>query len=101
MEKAFTHENSLIVFNLKNVLEDNGIECSIKNEYSGSGAGVLAPFDTWPEIWVENKTQLARAEKIIQQTMNDLSTRDEWVCPDCGERNDGHFYICWNCDREK
>lgn len=99
MEKAFTHENSLIVFNLKNVLEDSGIECSIKNEYSSSGAGVLAPFETWPEIWVENKVELEKAEKIIQDTLNDSSTGDEWICSDCGETNSNHFKICWNCNK--
>lgn len=99
MEKVFTHENSLIVFNVKNVLQDNGIECLIKNEYSGSGAGVLAPIETWPEIWVENKIQLAKAEKIIADTLTDLSPGSEWICDECGENNANHFKICWNCNK--
>lgn len=99
MEKVFTHENSLIVFNVKNVLEDNGIECSIKNEFSSSGAGVLSPLETWPEIWVEDKVQQEMAEKIIEETLNDLSADGEWLCSECGENNSTHFKICFNCNK--
>ena len=101
MEKVFTHENSLIVFNIKNVLEDHGIECLIKNEFSSGGAGVLSPLETWPEIWVDNKEQADSAEKIINDTMTDLSSGAEWICSLCKENNASQFNICWNCNSQK
>lgn len=101
MEKVFTHENHLIVFNLKNILEDHGIDCSIKNEYSSSGAGVLSPLETWPEIWVENKTESLKAEQIIAQTLGDFTSGKEWICTNCGEKNSANFKICWNCNQAR
>ena len=100
MEKVFTHENSLIVFNIKNVLEDHGIECLIKNEFSSGGAGVLSPLETWPEIWVDNKIQADRAEKIIDDALKEQSTGSEWVCSECGESNSSNFNMCWNCNKQ-
>lgn len=54
MKKVFTHENRLIVFNLKNLLQEQGIECLVKNEFASGGVGDLSPFETWPELWVLN-----------------------------------------------
>jgi len=34
MKKLYTHENRMIIFNLKNVLEGEGIDCSVINEYA-------------------------------------------------------------------
>ncbi len=99
MKKLFTHENRLIVFNLKNVLEEQGINCFIENEFSSSGAGVLAPFETWPEIWVE-QYQFDKAEGIVSDMLNNQSSKADWVCSECGESNGSKFEVCWNCNKE-
>ena len=39
MKKLYTHENRMIIFNLKNVLEREGIQSVVMNEYSSGGAG--------------------------------------------------------------
>ena len=54
MKKLYTNENRMIIFNLKNVLLSKGIECSVINEFASGGAGDLATFDTWPELWVSD-----------------------------------------------
>jgi len=99
LKKLFTHENRLIVFNLKNLLQEQGISCHIENEFSSSGVGVLAPFETWPEIWVTEDSQFDRADQIISETLNNQTTSVEWICSHCGESNAGNFNICWNCER--
>ena len=53
----------MIIFNLKNVLEDAGIDVVIMNEFASSGAGDLATFDTWPELWVGNDSQFEQAQE--------------------------------------
>lgn len=97
MKKVFTHENRLIVFNLKNLLEDQGIECVIKNEFSGGGVGDLAPLDTWPELWVSNDDCFDRAESLINDIHNGHADEDVWLCRQCGEKNTANFQVCWNC----
>jgi len=98
VKKVFTHENRLIVYNLKNLLEEHGIECIIKNEFASGGVGDLAPFETWPELWVTEDHQFKQADQLIQETLTEPSIEPEWVCPHCGETNEGNFQLCWKCN---
>lgn len=96
MKKLFTHENRMIVFNLKNVLLAEGIETFVVNEFAAGGAGDLATFDTWPELWVEDEARLEQAQAIIQGILSNRGT-DDWFCRTCQEQNDASFQFCWNC----
>jgi len=98
MKKLFTHENRMIVFNLKNVLQAEDIETIVVNEFAAGGAGDLATFDTWPELWVENDAKLEQAQVIIQGILSGSATND-WVCSNCQEQNDASFQFCWKCGR--
>lgn len=97
MKKVFTHENRLILFNMKNVLEDNGIECLVKNEFASGGVGDLAPFETWPELWVD-EDDAEKAQGIFAGL--NQSDQSDWSCARCGETNASSFKICWNCATE-
>jgi len=96
MKKLFTHENRMIVFNLKNVLQAEGIETIVVNEFAAGGAGDLATFDTWPELWVEDDDKLEQAQVIIQGILSGSATND-WFCRNCQEQNDASFQFCWKC----
>jgi hypothetical protein len=96
MKKLFTHENRMIVFNLKNVLQTEGIETIVVNEFAAGGAGDLATFDTWPELWVEDEARLEQAEAIIQDIQGG-SANNDWFCRNCQEQNDVAFQFCWKC----
>ena len=98
MKKLFTHENRMIVFNLKNVLQAEDVETIVINEFAAGGAGDLATFDTWPELWVEDDAQLEQAQVIIQGILSDSPTND-WFCSNCQEQNDASFQSCWKCGR--
>ncbi len=88
----------MIIFNLKNLLEDAGIEAVVMNEFSSGGAGDLATFDTWPELWIENDRDWSKAETIVNNVIVDRPS-DDWFCRGCQEPNDRSFEICWNCGR--
>ena len=62
MKKIFTHENRMIVFNMKNLLQGEGIDSFVINEFAAGGAGDLATFDTWPELWIEDDARVQQAE---------------------------------------
>ena len=96
MQKVFTHENRLIVFHFKNILNDEGIDCQIKNEFAAGGAGDLAPFDTWPELWVSDNDKIRALDIILQQDEKTPPGKD-WLCQSCGEINDSNFQVCWQC----
>ena len=98
MKKVFTHENRMILFNVKNLLESEGIEIRVVNEFAGGGAGDLPTFDTWPELWVEDDNLYERARAIVD-TVLDENHGSDWFCRGCGEKNAAAFAICWNCGR--
>ena len=100
MKKVFTHENRLIVFHIKNLLEEQGISCSIKNEFASGGVGDLSPFETWPEIWVDDE-QSDQADQVILENARAEPMAKDWVCTVCGEVNDSQFKICWKCNAGK
>ena len=96
MKKVFTHENRLIVFHIKNLLEEAGINCQIKNEYASGGVGDLSPFETWPEVWVSDE-DAEQAKSIIKMNTEAATGESAWNCAHCGETNDANYRICWNC----
>jgi Putative prokaryotic signal transducing protein len=86
-----------IVSNVKNVLELNGISCTITNEFLSAGAGELPPIEAWPQLWVA-EVDAERASEIIETAEKDLGEPQEtWVCPKCREEIEGQFSDCWNC----
>jgi hypothetical protein len=94
MKKLFTHENRLIVSNIRNLLEGEGIECQLRNEFAGGGVGDLAPFDIWPELWVADE-DIGRGIEVLNELQQENLIRRQ--CPACGAENDGHFRLCWQC----
>lgn len=97
MKKIYTHENRFIVWNAKNILENEGIDCVVQNEYASSGIGDLSPFETWPELWVLDDNEAERAADIIDDAFNARQRRRAWRCPKCHEINGPAFEICWKC----
>ena len=98
MKKVFSHENRMILFNMKNVLQGEGIETVVVNEFAAGGAVDLPTFDTWPELWVEDESSFEQAQEIVQEILSGDETA-AWFCRGCQEQNDGVFRICWNCGR--
>ena len=96
MKKLFTHENRMIVYNLKNLLQGEGIDTIVTNEFAAGGAGDLATFDTWPELWIEDEDRLEQAQAIIRGIQTDTESVD-WFCRACREQNDASFQFCWKC----
>ncbi|CAD7846808.1 MAG: hypothetical protein [Olavius algarvensis Gamma 3 endosymbiont] len=98
MKKIFSHENRMIVFNMKNLLQADGIETVVVNEFAAGGVGDLATFDTWPELWLEDESRLAEAEAILRDVQTNNGGRS-WFCRQCQEQNEAAFQICWKCGR--
>ena len=97
MRKVYTHENRLLVFHYKNLLDEQDIECFIKNEFSSGGVGELSPFETWPELWVVNDEDVEQAEKLCHPVASAKAGARH--CPHCGEINESNFHLCWHCGK--
>jgi len=86
-----------MVENVKNVLELDGIRCTVSNEYLSAGVGQLPPIETWPQLWVA-EMDAERASKIIEAAeKNTGGSEGMWICPKCHEEIEAQFSDCWNC----
>jgi hypothetical protein len=96
MKLIYTHENSFLVSNIKNIVENKGLSVFLKNEFAAGGSGDLAPLETWVELWIANDSDYDQAMSIIDDFQKSDSKPD-WLCNSCGEENSGSFEFCWNC----
>jgi hypothetical protein len=99
MKKIYTHENRLMVSNIKNILQRRGFEVFIKNEHVGSLIGEVSAFDSWLELWLVDETDFELASRILQNLKLD-SEAEDWLCQRCAEENAASFELCWNCGTE-
>ena len=66
MKMIYTHENRLIVSNIKNILQRRGFEVFVKNEHAVSMIGEVSAFDSWLELWLVDEDDFALASDVLQ-----------------------------------
>lgn len=98
MKMVYSNENSFIVNNVKNLIEAQAIAVFLKNEFAQGAVGEISAFDSWPEVWVVNDSDFARAIDIVQSSQSNNAV--DWICKNCAEANDPSFEICWKCQYE-
>jgi len=97
---VFTNQNIALVGSVRSYLEENGIACQLRNEYSSSVMGEVSFFLVWPELWVSQDNAL-RASELIKDLDRPERNGPEWRCRNCAEANPGTFDICWQCTKSK
>lgn len=97
MKRLITHESLAHVGHLKNVLEQSGIACVIRNDQLSGGLGEIPFLDCLPELWVLRDQDLARAEALLEAAARAPEQRGDWRCRACNEVNEGQFAVCWQC----
>lgn len=97
MKRVYSHPNNLLVHHMRNVLENAGIDCQLRNEFLTGGAGDLPLVDCWAEVWVAEHS-VARAEQLIHAHSEALTAPQlDWRCDSCGTQCEGQFDSCWHC----
>lgn len=95
MKHVLTLSESAELELLKNILEEGGIHCVLKNEPLAQ-AMPISPFTA--ELWVVNDDDLPRARELCQDWFAPAPDAVEyWVCPACGQRLGSRFDTCWKC----
>lgn len=90
-----------MVFQIKQLLEDRGIPCFVKNEFAIGAMGELSPMDVMPEVWLSDAEWLPKAKQFIDELTAQQSATATWVCAKCQEKNAGNFELCWQCGTDK
>ena len=97
MKRLTTHDSLAYVGLLKNVLEQSGIVCVIRNDLLSGGVGEIPFLECLPELWVLEDKDLARAATLLKNFEEPAGRTAQWCCAACGERNEGQFAVCWQC----
>jgi hypothetical protein len=84
---------------LKNMLEDAGIPCDLRNQQL-SQALPSAPFDL--ELWIENDDDYWRAQDLSEAWFHPPpGATGSWVCAGCGQNVGSQFDSCWKCGAKR
>jgi len=107
VKRVASHESLAYLGHLRNVLEQSGIACLIRNEQLSGALGEIPFLECLPELWVVRDDQLGAAESLLEELRNAdaaATPAPVWRCASCGELNEGQFAACWHCgqpdDRE-
>ncbi|MCA9472707.1 MAG: DUF2007 domain-containing protein [Nitrospirales bacterium] len=102
MKKLYVSQNLIEVETRKEMLDQEGILCTIKNQQGSSLAGEVPFVEVFPELWVINDDDYPRAKEILDKWDEAANVNAErWTCPNCGEQHEGEFTTCWKCGRER
>jgi hypothetical protein len=99
VKRLTSNESIAYLAHLKNLLEQSGIGCVIKNEQLSGGLGEIPFLECLPELWVVHDSQLAEAQSLLEELTQCSPSAPAWLCTACGETNEGQFAACWHCGR--
>lgn len=102
MKRVYVSSSLADAGHARNLLEQEGIRCMIKNETLVGGLGEIPFLDCQPEVWVLDDANEERARRVLHAALHagtPPDTRGEWRCAECGETNEPQFAACFNCGR--
>jgi hypothetical protein len=97
VKRLASHESIAYLGHIKNLLEQSGIRCIIKNEQLSGGLGEIPFLECLPELWVVADMQFAEAQALLEDLERSSPSAAAWRCAACGELNEGQFAACWHC----
>jgi len=102
MKKLYVSQSLIDVESRKELLDQAGILCSIKNQRSAMLGGEIPFVEVFPELWVLQDEDLEQAQKFLEdwEKAKPLETTG-WTCAHCGEIHQKEFTTCWKCNHER
>lgn len=96
MKRVYTAELIPQVAHVRNLLEQAGIDCQMRNERLGGVTGEIPFLETWPQLWVQDVDEARARQLLADLSATHTVPATEWACS-CGERSGGQFSECWSC----
>jgi hypothetical protein len=97
MKRIISSESLAEIGHYRNVLEQHGVRCLIKNEQLSGALGEVPFLECLPELWVLDESDLSRAESLIADLRRPVTGGKNWRCAHCDQENEAQFAACWNC----
>jgi hypothetical protein len=82
------------------LLAQAGIEAKVFNENAQGGMGEIPFTHAWPEVWIVDERDAARARELVRQFERPQAPQGARRCVPCGEESPGNFQVCWHCGAE-
>ena len=99
MRMLYSSPDSAEVGLVKNMLDQAGIPCEIRNDdlYANFPG---APFHA--ELWILNEQDFPRASELLASWHRPSTAGGgSWSCPQCGEVLEAQFTACWKCGADR
>jgi len=102
MIKLFVSQILVEVESLKEMLEQQDIPCTIKNQQGSNLAGEVPFAEVFPELWVLNNEDFPTAKELLHDWQEaQPAETTPWTCSQCGESLTKEFTTCWKCETER
>ncbi len=103
MKRLYADADLLLRTTLLETLESRGIPYVLRNQFLAGAVGELPPTECCPEVWVIDDRDLQLAQRLLKDLQRDLHSGEapSWCCPDCGERLEPAFELCWRCGADR
>lgn len=96
MIKVYENFNFSQVGQAASLLNAEGIETFIRNEFASSVMGEVPFIEVCPQLFILDAAEEVRAKKLLLPFENQPAQPD-WQCANCGSEVDGPFGQCWSC----
>jgi len=96
MPALYASLKRLEVYHLRNLLEAEGIPCTLLNEALSQLAGEIPFTECILELWLKREDDRLRAEQVLKYFSNRPAPAGNWRCT-CNEILEGQFTACWQC----
>ncbi len=82
---------------LKDILAHHGIKAHVFNENTSSIVGEVPPDVAWPQVWLDDDADQARAAAVLRDYHVARNRPGVVFCRACREENPATFELCWQC----
>jgi len=96
MRRFYEASDRIEAQRLVDYLQDYDIPAVILGDYLSGAAGDL-PVNIFPTVWLVEDVHWLRANALLEGFLVPADQALNWICPDCGEKVEGVFEVCWNC----
>ena len=79
------------------LLRHSGIDARVLNENAQGGLGDIPFGEAYPEVWITNAADFARATDLVANFECAPAVIGSVFCRACSEENPANFELCWQC----
>jgi hypothetical protein len=97
MKRIYSASDLIDAQLLAHSLADARIESHLFNANAVGAMGDIPFANTWPEVWIADERDSARAAAIVQAHAERPLAGGEVRCAACGEDSPSNFDSCWRC----